>query len=66
MLLKELCALNSKYDFSSGVKDEGYHLEDTDVYRDVVDNDIQDIEDTTDAEQRIYWAQESEKRAVKR
>lgn len=66
MLLKELCVLNSKYDFSSGVNVEGYHLEDTDVYRDVADNDIQDIDDTTDAGQRISWAQESEKRAVKR
>jgi len=47
-------------------KDEGYHLEDTDVYRDLADNEIQDIDDTTDAEQRISWAQESEKRAVKR
>lgn len=53
------------YDFSSGVTelntwDEGYLPEDTDVYHDMADNEIQDMDDTTDAEQ------ESEKRAVKR
>ena len=45
--------------------DEGYLPEDTNAYHDMADNEIQDM-DGTDAEQRIYGAQESEKRAVKR
>ena len=46
--------------------DEGYLPEDTDVYHDMVDNEVQDMDDTADAEQGIYRAQESEKRSVKR
>ena len=45
--------------------DEGYLPEDTNMYHNMTDNEIQDVDDT-DAEQRIYEEQESEKRAVKR
>lgn len=63
--------LNSTYDFCSGFTelntwDEGYLPEDTDVYHDMADNEVQDMDDTADAEQGIYRAQESEKRSVKR
>ena len=61
------------YDFCSGVTelitwDEGYLPEDihVDVYHDMADNEVQDMDDTADAEQGIYRAQESEKRSVKR
>lgn len=62
--------MHSTYDFSSGVMelntwDEGYLPEDTNMYHNMTDNEIQDVDDT-DAEQRIYGEQESEKRAVKR
>lgn len=68
---KKEYVLNSKCHFSSGVKElntwhEGFLPEDTDEYHDMADNEIQDMDDTTDAEQGIYRAQESEKRAVKR
>ena len=63
--------LNSTYDFSSGVSelntwDEGYLPEDTDVYHDMEDNEMQDMDDAADAEQGIYRVLESEKRSVKR
>ena len=32
----------------------------------MADTEVQDMDDTTDAEQIIYGAQESEKRAIKR